>query len=314
LSSAARLEKLAPEAGHLLHMPSHIYARVGDYILATRVNANAVAADQRFLASTRQPGLQAVMLYLHDLHFLAYANCMSGNFADAKRAAAKLVAEMQPYLKEMPMLEGFAATPLFVLLAFERWDDILNVAAPDRSLIYTTANWHFARGMAFAASGKADQAEHESKAYLAGLAKLPRDAVFDPYNSVASVAGVQENLLAGTIKGARSGREDKAGEVSETLRRAIAAEDALNYTEPSSWYPPVRPILGRVLLDQGKAVAAEKVFRDALEKTPRYFRALTGLRDSLRAQHRDYEAEQIELQLRQAQNQIDAISTARSRQ
>jgi tetratricopeptide (TPR) repeat protein len=313
LASAARLEKLAPAAGHLVHMPSHIYARVGDYVAAARVNANAVAADRKFIGPTGQPGMQAVMLYLHDLHFLAYAHCMSGNFAEAKRAADKLLTEVQPYLKEMPMLQGFVPTPLMVLTAFERWNDILNIPAPAPSLIYATANWHFARGMALAALGKSDRAAQESKACFAGLGKLPHDAAFDPYNSVASIARVQENLLAGAIRRGSSERGEEAGEVVEALQHATAAEDILNYTEPPSWYPPVRPILGRVLLDEGKAVAAEKVFRDALEKTPRYGRALTGLRDSLKAQHRDYEAEQIELQLRQAQNEIDAVSTVRAR-
>ena len=314
LPSAARLEKLAPAAGHLVHMPAHIYARLGDYVAAARVNANAVAADQKFIRTNRDPGVQATMLHLHNLHFLAYAHCMSGNFAEAKRAADKLTAEVQPHLKEMSMLEGFLPTPLMVLIAFERWNDILNIPAPAPSLIYATANWHFARGMALAALGKSDRAEQESKACFAGLGKLPQDAAFDPYNSVASVARVQENLLAGAIKRGRGERGEEAGEVVEALQHAITAEDILNYNEPPSWYPPVRPMLGRVLLDGGKAVAAEKVFRDALEKSPRYIRALTGLRDSLRAQHRDYEAEQIELQLRQAQSEIDAVSSARIRQ
>jgi tetratricopeptide (TPR) repeat protein len=317
LASAARLEKLAPAGGHLVHMPSHIYARVGDYTAAARLNANAVEADQKFLASTRQPGHQAVMLYLHDLQFLAYAHCMAGNFAEAKHAADKLFAETQPHLKGMPMLEGFLPTPFFVLVAFERWNDLLKVATPDRSLIYTTANWHFARAMALGATGKTEEAEQESKVFFADLAKLPRDASFDPLNSVASVARVQENLLAGTIK--RGDKEERrhggeAGEeIIEALDHAIKAEDLLNYSEPPSWYPPVRPILGRLLLEDGRPADAEKVFRAALEKSPRYSRALAGLRDSLKAQNRTYEAEQIDQQLRESQKTTDAVSDLRTR-
>ncbi|MEY2530221.1 MAG: hypothetical protein QOI96_306, partial [Verrucomicrobiota bacterium] len=228
LASAARLEKLAPAAGHLVHMPSHIYARVGDYVAAARVNANAVVADQKFIRSTRQPGLQAVMLYLHDLHFQAYANCMSGNFAEAKRAADKLIAEVRPHLKEMPMLEGFLPTSYLVLIAFERWAEILQTPAPDASLVYTKGQWHFARAMALAALGTTKQAQDESKAFLKNLGKLPPNTSFDSLNPVANVARVQENLLAGMIGGHR-GESDEPGEALEGLQHAVAAEDALNY-------------------------------------------------------------------------------------
>jgi tetratricopeptide (TPR) repeat protein len=301
LASAMRLEKLAPAAGHLVHMPSHIYARLGDYVAAERVNTNAVMADKRFLGSRQQPGGQAIMLYLHDLQFLAYANCMSGDFPGAKRAADRLVVETRPHLEEMGMLEGFLVTPLLVSVAFERWQDILKVPAPDRSFIYLTANWHFARGMAFAGLKRPREAEGEAKACFSALAKLRPDASFDPYNSVSDVARVQENLLAAMIKRADREHEEEGEEAEEAFSHAIAAEDNLNYTEPPSWYPPVRPMLGRALLEEGKAAAAEKVFRSALEKTPRYFRALAGLRDSLKAQGRSYEAELIDEQLRDTQ-------------
>jgi tetratricopeptide (TPR) repeat protein len=313
LSSAALLEKLAPAAGHLTHMPSHIYARVGDYAGAARVNANAVAADEKFLRATRDPGMEASMLYLHDLHFLAYAHCMSGNFAEAKRAADKLVAQTQPRVKEMSMLEGFLSTPLFVLMTFERWDDILKIEMPDPAHIYTTGNWHFVRGMALAGLGRVREAERESKACFATLSKLPRDARFDLFNLVTEVARVQENLLAGMIKHAERDHGEEKEEAVEGFSHAVAAEDALNYNEPPAWFPPVRPILGEILLEDGKAAAAEKIFRNALEKTPRYPRALAGLRESLKAQKRIYEAELVDQQLRGTQGKIDKVHSRRVR-
>lgn len=312
LASAARLEKLAPAAGHLVHMPAHIYSRVGDHRASARANTVAAAADRKFLSATGQQGVYPIMYYSHNLHFLAYANCMRGNFAEAKRAADKLVAHVQPHIKEMSMLEGFLPTPLFVLVAFERWSDILKLPAPDRSLIYTKANWHFARAMALGATGKTAEAQQESKMFFVDLAKLPRDASYDPLNSVANIARVQENLLAAIIKrGERGERRDReeGEEVIEALQHAIVAEDILNYSEPPSWYPPVRPILGRVLLEDGWAADAEKIFRAALEKSPRYPRALAGLRDSLKAQNRLYEAAQVDQQLRESQKSIDAVST-----
>jgi tetratricopeptide (TPR) repeat protein len=210
----------------------------------------------------------------------------------------------------MPMLEGFVPTPLFVLLAFERWNDVLKVAAPDSSLIYATAQWHFALAMALGALGKTSPAEQEAKLFYALLAKLPHDASFDPLNTVVNIARVQENLLAGTIK---RGAGEELEKIIEAFQHAVANEDVLNYSEPPSWYPSVRPLLGRVLLEEGQATAAEKVFRTALEKSPRYAPALTGLRDSLRAQNRSYEAGQIDEQLRESQRAVDAITATRSR-
>jgi tetratricopeptide (TPR) repeat protein len=237
------------------------------------------------------------MYYSHNLHFLAYASCMDGKFAEAKRAADELAAHVRPLVKEMPMLEGFLPTPFMILMGFERWNDILKLPAPDASLIYTTAQWHFARAMAFAGLKKTGDAQAESKLFFAELAKLPRDAAFDPLNSVADIARVQENFLAAAInRGEHEAGEE--GEVIEALQHAVAAQDNLNYSEPPSWYPPIRPVLGRVLLERGQAAAAEKVFRADLERNPRHARSLTGLRDSLKAQKRDYEAEQIEQQLR----------------
>ncbi|MDB6147067.1 MAG: Tetratricopeptide 2 repeat protein [Spartobacteria bacterium] len=302
LASAARLERLAPAAGHLLHMPSHIYARVGDFDAAARANAKALVADQKFIRSRQESGFQAVMLYLHDLHFLTYAYCMSGDFPGAKRAAERLVNEARPDLKQMPMMEGFVTALLSVLVTFERWKDILQLPAPDQSLLYLTGNWHFARGMAFAGLGRAREAQTEAKACFSAFARLPHDASFDSYNSVSDIARVQENLLAAMIQRADREHGEEGEGAEEALSHAIAAEDNLNYTEPPSWFPPTRPMLGRALLDEGKAAAAEKVFRNALEKTPRYFRALTGLRDSLKKQGRDYEAGLIEQQLHAQQN------------
>jgi len=297
LPSAARLEKLAPAAGHLVHMPAHIYARVGQHSASAHCNQEAVVADKRFLGATHEQGVYPAMYYSHNLHFLAYANCMDGKFAEAKRAADQLAAHVQPLVKQMPMLEGFLPTPFIVLVGFERWNEILKLAPPDPSLIYTTAQWHFARAMALASLKKTEEAQVESKLFFAELAKLPRDAAFDPLNAVTEIARVQENFLAAAIKQGEHERGEEA-EVVEALEHAVAAQDNLNYSEPPSWYPPIRPVLGRVLLERGQAGPAEKVFRADLERNPCYARSLAGLRDSLKAQHRDYEAEQIEQQLR----------------
>jgi tetratricopeptide (TPR) repeat protein len=313
LPSAARLEKLAPAAGHLVHMPAHIYARVGQHSASIHCNQEAVAADNKFLGATHEQGVYPAMYYSHNLHFLAYASCMDGKFAGAKRAADQLAAHVRPQVKEMPMLEGFLSTPFLILIGFERWNDILNLTAPDPSFIYTTAQWHFARAMAFAHLQKTEEAQAESKLFFAELAKLPPGAAFDPLNSVTDIAKVQENFLAAAIKQSSHEGGEEAAEVIEALQHAVGAEDNLNYSEPPGWYPPIRPVLGRALLERGQAAAAEKVFRADLERNPRHGRSLTGLRDSLKAQNRDYEAEQIDRQLHESQGSADTVAAARVR-
>jgi len=296
LASAARLEKLAPTAGHLVHMPAHIYSRVGDHAASVHCNEVAVAADKKFLAATHEQGVYPLFYYSHNLHFLAFAASMEGNFAEAKDAAARLVANVAPGVKAMPMLEGFLPTPIVVLFAFERWDDLLKLPAPDSSFLITNAVWHSLRGIAFANTGKTAEAEKEQGAFRELTAKIPPDTMYDMLNKTGAVFKVHDHLLAGMI--ARS-RHDEKGAI-DSLTQAVAAEDALNYSEPPPWYPPVRPMLGHVLLEAKQLPEAEKVFRDDLDRNPRDRRALSGLRDCLNAQGRKYEADQIDQQFRAA--------------
>src|ERR1700730_188961 len=296
LPCAERLGKLAPAAGHLVHMPAHIYARVGDHPAAAHCNAIAAAADKKFLAATHEQGVYPLMYYSHNLHFLAFAASMDGNFAEAKDAAARVVANVAPGVKAMPMLEGFLPTPIVVLFAFERWDDLLKLPAPDSSFLTTNAVWHSLRGVAFANTGKTAEAEKEQGAFRELAARIPPDTMYDQLNKTGAVFKVHDQLLAGMI--ARS-RHDGKGAI-DSLAQAVAAEDALNYSEPPPWYPPVRPMLGRVLLEAKQLPEAEKVFRADLDRNPRNGRALSGLRDCLNAQGRKYEADQIDQQFRAA--------------
>jgi len=296
LPSALRLGQLAPAAGHLVHMPAHIYARVGDHPAAAHCNEVAAAADKKFLAATHEQGIYPLMYYTHNLHFLAFAACMKGSFAEAKDAAQRVVANVGAHVKDFPMLEGFMPTPMLVLLAFERWDDILKLPTPDSQLSITNAVWHFARGMALANVGKTAEAEKEQLAWQETVAKIPSETMYDQLNKTGAVFKIHENLLLSAI--ARSQHDDKAA--IDSLTQAVAAEDALNYSEPPPWYPPVRPMLGRVLLANKQPAEAEKVFRADLERNPRDGRALAGLRDALKAQDRQYEADQIDQQFRAA--------------
>jgi tetratricopeptide (TPR) repeat protein len=217
---------------------------------------------------------------------------MDGSLDEAKKAGARLVANVGPHVKHMAMLEGFLPAPMFVLLGFERWDEILRMPAPDASLGITNAIWHFARGMAQAAKGNLAEAEREQNIFRETAAKIPADATFDMLNKTSDVVKVPENLLIAAISGAK--KDSKAA--VDALNKAVAAEDALNYSEPPSWFPTVRPMLGRVLLADRQLEEAEKVFRADLDRSPRDGRALAGLRDTLKAQGRDYEALQLDQQ------------------
>src|SRR5438270_2182281 len=306
LPSAARLEKLAPAEGHLAHMPAHIYARVGDHSASARCNEAAIAADKKFLGQTNEQGVYRLMYYSHNLHFLAFASCMNGNLAAAKEAAAKLIANVAPGVKEMPDLEGFIPTPMIVLAAFERWDDLVKLPAPDPALATTNAVWHSLRGVALANTGKTTGAEQEQAEFRDSAAKIPPDKMYDPLNKVSAVFKIHDNLLASAI--ALSKHDNNAA--IESLKQAVAAEDALNYSEPPAWYPPVRPTLGRLLLSLNETREAERVFRDDLERNPRDARSLAGLRDSLNAQGNKYEADQIDRQYRTAWKSASAASAS----
>lgn len=306
LPSAERLGKLAPAAGHLVHMPAHIYSRVGDHPASAHCNELAVAADKKFLGATQEQGVYRLMYYSHNMHFLAFAACMDGNFAEARDAAAKLVSNVAPGVKAMPDLEGFLPTPMIVLFAFERWNDLLKFHAPDPSFVTTNALWHSFRGMAFANTGKTTEAEQEQKQFQDFVAKIPPDKMYDPLNTVSSVFKIHQNILASAIAHSRG---DSTAAI-ESLKQAAAAEDALNYSEPPAWYPPVRPMLGKLLLTNNQAAEAEKVLREDLERDPRDGRALSGLRDALKAQNRLYEADQIDRQFRAAWKVADTAKAS----
>jgi tetratricopeptide (TPR) repeat protein len=306
LPSAARLEKLAPAEGHLAHMPAHIYARVGDHFASAHCNQNAIVADRKFLGETHEQGVYRMMYYSHNLHFLAFASCMDGDFATAKDAAAKLVTNVAPGVKAMPDLEGFLPTPMIVLAAFQRWDDLVKSPQPDQAFVITGAVWHSLRGVGFANTGKTAEAEREQTQFHDAVAKIPQDKMYDPLNKASAVFKIHDNLLAGAI--AHSRKDDNAA--VESYRQAVAAEDALNYSEPPAWYPPVRPVLGRLLLTLNRAPEAEKVFREDLERNPRDARGLAGLRDSLKSQGKNYEADQIDREYRGAWKIADAASAS----
>jgi tetratricopeptide (TPR) repeat protein len=280
LPSAERLESLVPVAGHLVHMPAHIYMRVGDFAGAARRNEVAAEADRDYIQSCGIKGVYPLLYYSHNLHFLAVANAMQGRFGAAKKASDKLVANVEPAVKEVPDLEAFLPTPLFIFATFQKWDEILKTPQPNPDLKQLMALWHFSRGVAYAATGKIPEAEQEHKHFSAVKSSVAPETKFGSLNKASDVLNVADLQLRSRIARAKS--ETKSA--IELLEQAVVAEDALRYTEPPDWYLYSREALGGLLLNSGDLAKAESVFREDLERNPRKGRALFGLQKSLEAQ------------------------------
>jgi tetratricopeptide (TPR) repeat protein len=205
-----------------------------------------------------------------------------------------LAAHVGPHVKDIPPLEGFMTVPLAVEVRFQKWDQILSMPAPDKAMQTTTVFWHFARGMALAAKGKIAEAETEHRIVSEAADKTPPDQVFAmPVNNKAKdVLNIATNVLGAKIALAK---HDSSNAIT-LLQKAIAIQDKLKYDEPPDWFYPVRESLGAVLLLNGNATEAEKVFREDLDRNPRNPRSLFGLSEALRAQNRAYDAQFVDKQ------------------
>ena len=294
LAAAGKLPALAPGAGHLVHMPAHVYIRTGDYESGVKTNQLAAAADRAYIKSSGVQGIYPMMYYSHNLHFIAMCAAMNGNYLEAKKSGDMLAAHVAPGVKEMPPLEGFMTIPMAVDVRFHKWDSILAMKQPNPEMKITTAFWHFSRGMALAGKGKANEAEAEYKIVSEAEAATPEDTVFAmPVNNKAKdVMKIAERVLGAKIALVN---KDSNGAIA-MLREAVAIQDTLKYNEPPDWFFPVRESLGAVLLMNSNAPDAEKVFREDLERNPRNPRSLYGLREALKAQGRTYDAGFVEKQ------------------
>ncbi|MCI0354799.1 MAG: hypothetical protein L0099_07160, partial [Acidobacteria bacterium] len=294
LPSAGRLGSLAPAAGHLVHMPGHVYVRVGDYESMRKSNIAAARVDEAYL-KTAPPhiagGIYGLMFYGHNLHFIATAAAFEGNYAEARAASDRLATHIAPHAPTMPDVESFMSAPLVADLRFHRWNDVLKMPEPPASWKITRMLWGYGRGMAFAATGRIADAERELVAVTEAERATPPEMIFvAPFNNkTKNILKIARDVLAARIAEARG---DHASAVT-LLRAAAAVEDSLNYGEPPDWYFPVREALGGLLLRTGDAKAAEHVFRDDLERNRRNPRSLFGLAESLRAQGKNYDAELV---------------------
>lgn len=287
LAAASRLPAIAPAAGHIVHMPAHVYIRTGDYAAAVKTNEAAAAADRAYIASGAQ-GLYPMMYYSHNLHFIAMCAAMNGDYPEAIKGARMLAAHAKRYIKDMAPLEGFLTVPFAVNIRFRKWDEILRMPKPEPEMKVETVFWHFAHGMALAGKGKPDEAQMDYLVLADAEKETPADLIFAPPvdNKTRDILKIARDVLGAKIALAR---QDKTAAIAQ-LREAVAVQDTLNYNEPEDWFFPVRESLGAVLQLNGDATGAEKVFREDLDHHPRNPRSLFGLQESLKAQKRDYDA------------------------
>jgi tetratricopeptide (TPR) repeat protein len=293
---------LMPAAGHMIHMASHIYQRVGRYADAIRSNQLAVAADETYLSHCRAQGFYPMAYYPHNIHFLWFAaslDVQSGLATDAGRRVAARISDET--LAQMPFTAGFRVVPYWTHVRFGRWQAILDEPRPPASNVFLTGAWHYARGTALAATGRLEAADAELAALVA---LLPHPALDQPLfspNSGRAIMAIGPAMLAGEIAAAR-GAFDTA---IQQLDRAVRLEDALVYTEPSEWAYPARHALGAVLLEAGRAGEAETVYWEDLRRNRENGWALTGLVQALRAQGKHDDAEIVDRRRRAALARAD---------
>lgn len=290
---AERLAGLMPGAGHLVHMPGHIYIRVGRYEDAIKANEHAVHADETFIRDQNPAfGIYIAGYYPHNYDFFAFAASMIGRSGQALTAAQKIAALVpQPMLREpgMTFLQHHQTRQLQMLVRFGRWDEILKAEAPPQDLRHARALWHYTRGRALAARGDIPGAEAEL-AQLRATAQDPHmDSLRLEFNTSGAVLKIATQVLAGHI----AARQEDFSRAIDHLREAARLEDGLIYGEPPEWTVPVRQELGLVLLEAGRTEEAEQAFREDLKRFPENGWSLHGLARVLRAQNRIKEADAV---------------------
>jgi tetratricopeptide (TPR) repeat protein len=302
LVSAHRLDTLVPQAGHLVHMPAHIYIHTGDYGAAVKNNVEAVKVDKVYAQKAdKQGSFYDLMYQSHNEQFLAWAAGMAGMYAEASAAGEGLAKRLMPHAKMMPMLDGFILTSLWADVRFSKWDAVFTRPEPGKELQSTHVMWRYVRVLAFAASGRNDAATEEHKQFLAEVSAIPPESSFTQFNTAKDVLGVATHVVEARLAASRGNRE----EAIVHFRRAVEVQDTLNYDEPPDWYFPVRESLGAALLSAGKAQEAEQVFRDDLRQNPRNPRSLFGLMHSLKAQQREVDAAWVEREFIEAWKAAD---------
>lgn len=309
VEASDRLLGLVPGAGHLVHMPAHIYLRVGRYDDAVKANELAAKADESYFAQCLVQGFYPAMYYPHNLHFLWSAASYDGRSALALSTSEKIVGFVPPEkLVEFPFLEEMLPTHLFTQARFGRWDEILAAPPPPADAHYATGMWHYAHGLALVAKGRADEAGRD----LAALRTAAESPAMRALLLVSVQTTAQQLLRIATrvLDAEIAAAGSRWKQAIASYQTAVKLQDGLTYSEPPQWYFPARDGLGRVLLRAGKPREAETVYRRQLQLTPKSGWTLHGLAASLRAQGKDEEAAAVERDFQTAWTRADVTLSA----
>jgi tetratricopeptide (TPR) repeat protein len=287
IPSAQRLMGVVPWAGHMVHMPAHIWLRTGDYELAASLNERAGAVDREYMNASGVMLGTYTPYHVHNLHFVAYARWMQGRREEAIKAADSVAAAIMPMADMMgEMADGFVAQAIFARVRTLAWDDVIKMKEPSEKLPATVALWRYARTLALLARNERAGVTRERDAFEAARAKIPADRGWGQ-----SKAGDVLTIAAEILAARTSANNDD--ELTH-WRKAIAIQDTLGYDEPPDWYYPIRESLGAALVRAGRAAEGEQVFRDALARSPRNGFVLFGLIESLKAQNKSEGLEELQ--------------------
>lgn len=303
VASADKLASLMPGAGHIVHMPSHIYIRVGRYLDAVKVNQAAILADEDYISQCFSQGLYPLAYYPHNIHFLWSSASLLGDSRIAIDAAKK-TAEKVPTgeLVTLPFLQDFAATPLLAYTRFGKWNEILTIPAPNPEIKHLNLIRHYARGMAFIRKGNITEAQEE----LDAIRTLQQDPELETLVATANNASIHSaNIASELIAGELAALKGDTSKAVEHLEKAVEYEDGLTYTEPAAWHIPTRQNLGAILMKGKKFKEAEKVFKEDLDVLRQNGWSLMGLYNSLKAQGKEKEAQEVKIEFQKAWQHAD---------
>lgn len=279
-AGADRLVNLMPAAGHLVHMPSHIYMQVGRYADAYAVNVRASQADESYITQCRAQGIVPLLYYPHNMHFQVWAAMFQGRSATALADARKIAdhTHLQPDVFGLP--DHFDNQPMYVLVRFGRWAEVLKEPQPPQGASFMNAIWHYGRGLAFQHTGKPAAAKQELAALRAIAAEPGVKSKTMAFAALPTLLAIADNILAAEIDAG----EKNYDQAIARLERAVHLQDGLMYNEPPDWYFPVRHVLGAVLLEAGYAAEAETVYWQDLARNRENGYALHGLMQAQQAQ------------------------------
>ena len=295
LPSAMRLGSIMPGAGHIVHMPSHIFLRLGDFQSSATVNETASEVDRKYIERSGAKGVYPLMYYSHNLHFVSYARMMQGRYDDALDYARRLKRNVDGSIDEMPMIAPYGTFEWLILSRFAKWEELLAQPRPKEKNGFLNAMYHYSRGLAFAGLGRTNEAKVE-RGEMEGVSGQISEKEMLMINSARSVLAIGLADLDARIARA----EGDTGTEIVHWRRAVDLQDKLSYMEPPEWHYPVREALGGALLRQGKPSEAEAVFRKDLEINPRNGRSLFGLLEALKVQKKSVSTDWVKKEFTEA--------------